>query len=197
MSDTFEQRIDQFIATAPPIPVLLFCPRCHLQHIDEPDERTPEWDNPPHRSHLCHGCGCIWRPADVATNGVRAIETYGKADNWSPDQSPVGAAPRTDKPVAWRWRYVRNRGPGYWTVRQTPIEPMPAQPGLCAIEVEPLFLSCTPATEEIVEALDKVLATSGARGRYHALEYADAVERAEALLSRLTAHQNGASHEER
>src|SRR5574340_600312 len=24
------------------------------------------WDNPPHRSHLCHGCGHIWRPADVA-----------------------------------------------------------------------------------------------------------------------------------
>jgi hypothetical protein len=75
-----------------PLPMLLFCPRCHLQHIDEPDERTPDWTNPPHRSHLCHGCGCIWRPADVATVGVAAIETKGKADNFDagqPAASPV------------------------------------------------------------------------------------------------------------
>lgn len=67
-----------------PIPMILHCPRCHVQHVDEPDERTPEWDNPSHRSHLCHSCGCIWRPADVATEGVRDITTIGKADNWTP-----------------------------------------------------------------------------------------------------------------
>ncbi len=35
----------------------------------------------PHRSHLCHGCGHIWRPADVPTNGVVATKTKGKADS--------------------------------------------------------------------------------------------------------------------
>lgn len=68
-----------------PIPMILYCPECHQQHIDEPDERTPDWDNPPHRSHLCHGCGCIWRPADVATEGVRSIKTAGDADTWGWD----------------------------------------------------------------------------------------------------------------
>jgi len=74
-----------------PIDMVLFCPACGLQHIDEPDGhdqaadkllagRSP-WDNPPHRSHLCHGCGHIWRPADVATNGVAAIRTAGHADS--------------------------------------------------------------------------------------------------------------------
>lgn len=72
-----------------PIPMILHCPSCGLQHIDEPDERTPDWSNPPHRSHLCHGCGCIWRPADVATEGVRTISTAGKADTWKPgDERP-------------------------------------------------------------------------------------------------------------
>lgn len=67
-----------------PIPMILHCPRCGLQHVDEPDERTPDWTNPPHRSHLCHGCRCVWRPADVPTCGVASIETRGKADNWAP-----------------------------------------------------------------------------------------------------------------
>jgi hypothetical protein len=40
---------------------------------------------------------------------------------------------------------------------------------------------------EMREALDRLLATSGARGRYHALEYADAVENAERVLA-LTPH---------
>lgn len=68
---------------ASPIPMVLHCPRCGTQHIDE---ATPEWGNPPHRSHACQnpGCGCIWRPADVATEGVAAIVTRGGADNWAP-----------------------------------------------------------------------------------------------------------------
>lgn len=63
-----------------PIPMILFCPACGLQHIDAPE---PEggWDNPPHKSHLCHGCGHIWRPADVATNGVAEISTRGDHDS--------------------------------------------------------------------------------------------------------------------
>ncbi|WP_186191011.1 hypothetical protein [Burkholderia gladioli] len=80
-------------SSAAPIPMLLFCPRCGTQHIDaeewadDPHDieqgRMRVWSNPPHRSHLCHKCGCIWRPADVATVGVEAIETSGKADTWN------------------------------------------------------------------------------------------------------------------
>lgn len=62
-----------------PLDMLLWCPKCNAQHIDEPSEG---WDNPPHRSHLCHDCGCIWRPADVPTNGVKDIKTAGDADTW-------------------------------------------------------------------------------------------------------------------
>lgn len=66
-----------------PVDLLLFCPNCGRQHIDEPNEATG-WTNPPHRSHLCRtedgGCGHIWRPADVATNGVADIKTQGRRD---------------------------------------------------------------------------------------------------------------------
>lgn len=85
-----------------PIDMVLHCPSCHTQHIDAPDDsrgpikcqRTPMcsepcgewcgWTNPPHRSHLCHQCGTIWRPADVCTNGVTRIATRGKHDTWGP-----------------------------------------------------------------------------------------------------------------
>ncbi len=52
-----------------PLNMVLPCPKCGLLHIDAP-EPSSGWDNPPHKSHLCHGCGTIWRPADVPTNGV-------------------------------------------------------------------------------------------------------------------------------
>jgi hypothetical protein len=73
-----------------PIDMVLHCPACHAQHIDAPsfkaraDKYGAEmdvWTNPPHRSHLCHACGHIWRPADVPTNGVRAVQTKGKKDS--------------------------------------------------------------------------------------------------------------------
>jgi len=72
-----------------PIDMVLHCPACGMQHIDAPEkvsEARPvlygdAWLNPPHRSHLCHGCGHIWRPADVPTNGVAAVKTKGKADS--------------------------------------------------------------------------------------------------------------------
>ena len=85
-------------ADVQPIDMVLHCPVCHAQHIDAPefnntrvdphpsstgeDDPALSWDNPPHRSHLCHKCGTIWRPADVPTNGVAAVSTRGKADNW-------------------------------------------------------------------------------------------------------------------
>jgi len=75
---------------AAPIDMVLYCPQCGAQHIDRP---TKDWDNPPHRSHLCHACGCVWRPADVPTTGVRAVNTCGQADTWGWDgRSLDGAA---------------------------------------------------------------------------------------------------------
>lgn len=77
-----------------PIDMVLHCPACGTQHIDESEPSNArwvngvfwpgdEWDNPPHRSHLCHNQACrhIWRPADVPTNGVAAVKTKGKADS--------------------------------------------------------------------------------------------------------------------
>ena len=79
------------INAMPPIPMILHCPACGLQHIDKadpddhahaaPDGSESRWTNPPHRSHLCHGCGHIWRPADVCTVGVERIETKGRNDS--------------------------------------------------------------------------------------------------------------------
>lgn len=80
-----------------PIDMVLHCPNCGTQHIDysEADAGGAEdaWDNPPHRSHLCHGCGHVWRPADVPTNGVAAVKTAGKND------SPI-ATKAAPEPVA-------------------------------------------------------------------------------------------------
>lgn len=88
-----------------PIDMVLYCPRCQAQHIDKPEQADarkgcgscggtgqsceyPEcmkpWTNPPHRSHLCHQCKHVWRPADVPTNGVAVIKTTGKDDSPSP-----------------------------------------------------------------------------------------------------------------
>lgn len=81
-----------------PIPMILHCPACGMQHIDAQEitdvaalMSEVTWTNPPHRSHLCAGCGHIWRPADVATEGVREIQTKGKAD--SPPVQPYRAWP--------------------------------------------------------------------------------------------------------
>jgi hypothetical protein len=66
------------VGTAP-IDVVLHCPRCGLLHVDAP-EPASGWTNPPHKSHLCHDCGLVWRPADVPTNGVEAVATRGEKD---------------------------------------------------------------------------------------------------------------------
>lgn len=107
--------------TPAPIPMILHCPACGLQHVDraeahEVDEcpasgegcsfgphgpegqsqceycgLPPHWTNPPHRSHLCAGCGHLWRPADVATMGVERINTRGR------DDSPMTGAYRVQR----------------------------------------------------------------------------------------------------
>lgn len=103
--------------TMKPIPMILFCPRCQSQHIDRPNHRNDnnaphsidfqhpddyglacinyetEWTNPPHKSHLCAVCGCIWRPADVPTEGVVEIQTKGSRDNWEVEVPMCGLMP--------------------------------------------------------------------------------------------------------
>lgn len=80
------------------IPMILWCPNCGTQHIDAAEPHAPicaslfetmeagpcdcgRWANPPHKSHLCHNCGHIWRPADVPTTGVAEITTSGIKDH--------------------------------------------------------------------------------------------------------------------
>ncbi len=92
-----------------PIDMILFCPKCGLKHVDEPDppglgvlDGTEDWTNPPHRSHLCRpehgGCGTIWRPADVPTNGVAALVTSGKADTIDLNRVTIAALGSHDRP---------------------------------------------------------------------------------------------------
>jgi|GEM_PF-5800951 len=89
---------DEIPDTPPaPIDMILYCPSCGYQHIDKPDG---EWTNPPHRSHLCHSCGYIWRPADVPTNGVESIRTRGKADNFHGIGQVATAAHEIDETLA-------------------------------------------------------------------------------------------------
>lgn len=82
----------------PPINMVLYCPFCGIKHIDGPEAHFHDkgdgiktWGNPPHKSHLCHGCGCIWRPADVPTNGVASTATRGKNDTWPVSQKEPAA----------------------------------------------------------------------------------------------------------
>lgn len=98
------QALKAAVAALGPIDMLLFCPRCNTQHIDAPEPenefkpphildgsaddpvrplREP-WTNPPHRSHLCHACGHVWRPADVPTNGIAKLKTHGSCDSPKP-----------------------------------------------------------------------------------------------------------------
>lgn len=62
-----------------PVNMIIFCPACGAQHIDAPNLATG-WTNPPHRSHLCHDCGNVWRHCDVLTNGVKSIISKGEKD---------------------------------------------------------------------------------------------------------------------
>lgn len=50
------------------ISMLLTCPDCSTQHIDE-----GEWTTRLHRTHQCQGCLKEWRPANVPTVGVKSL----------------------------------------------------------------------------------------------------------------------------
>lgn len=109
-------RATQLVQMASPRPInmVLHCPHCGNQHIDRQDETvevgtdpmpplrvTAEpWTNPPHRTHLCHFCGFKWRPADVPTNGVKAVKTKGQDD--TPLGTSLGFAVDAMRYQAWR-----------------------------------------------------------------------------------------------
>lgn len=54
-----------------PIPMLLWCPGCGVRHLDEDEYATK-----PHHTHACQHCGMCWRPAVVATVGVRFLPGF-------------------------------------------------------------------------------------------------------------------------
>lgn len=104
-----------------PIDMILFCPECGEQHIDKPESSAlaadaalfggdwpGRWTNPPHRSHLCHRCKCIWRPADVPTNGVAKIKTRGSRDGPSSHtyDDPLGKRTYLEKYAALQEKAV-------------------------------------------------------------------------------------------
>ena len=51
-----------------PIPMILVCPGCDVQHVDE-----DEWTTRSHRTHLCGTCGHEWRPSNRSTVGVESL----------------------------------------------------------------------------------------------------------------------------
>lgn len=52
-----------------PVPSILLCPKCNTQHVDKGVWATVRV----HRTHLCEGCGAIWRPFAYATVGVAEL----------------------------------------------------------------------------------------------------------------------------
>lgn len=128
--------IDPAAIEIQPIDMMLFCPQCSTQHIDQPQPEK-NWDNPPHRSHECQNCSWVWRPADVPTNGVAEIKTAGQRDKtadpilacihaWT--RRPTGAP---GEPVEWVEYCLRcgqqNPGSGEWPAM--PAWPVKAEGG--------------------------------------------------------------------
>lgn len=109
-----------------PIPMILFCPNCGLQHVDREEPHKSHcaisihntigdgagvhctcdrWTNPSHMIHLCAKCKHVWRPADVPTTGVVEIATRGGRDSGAaPIRGNAMVQPAKDKP---QWRHKR------------------------------------------------------------------------------------------
>lgn len=51
--------------------LLLFCPRCKEQHIDEGEFATRA-----HKDHACQHCGLVWRPCKQPSVGVQFFTGY-------------------------------------------------------------------------------------------------------------------------
>jgi len=66
-----EQLLTELDKRAAPVPMILTCPACGERHIDE-----HEFVSKPHHTHACQKCGMCWRPAVVATVGVRFLPGF-------------------------------------------------------------------------------------------------------------------------
>lgn len=81
-----------------PIDVILHCPTCKKQHIDE-----GEWATRPHRTHQCvddaagKGCGMAFTPCAKRTFGVVKIEK----DQFRALSEPPGFTPRLFECHGW------------------------------------------------------------------------------------------------
>jgi hypothetical protein len=67
------QRIEaELEKPTPPLELLIICPRCHLQHVDEGRLATK-----PHRDHACQGCGLTFQASGpVESIGVQFFKGY-------------------------------------------------------------------------------------------------------------------------
>lgn len=54
-----------------PVDMRIVCPACSSLHVDE-----GEFEKKPHHTHACQHCGHVWRPAIVATRGVRFLPGF-------------------------------------------------------------------------------------------------------------------------
>lgn len=69
VEENVSQAAASLLAGVVPVPMVLHCPKCSKQHLDE-----GEYRHVIHKTHLCLFCGHEWRPAKVPTVGVRALE---------------------------------------------------------------------------------------------------------------------------
>lgn len=89
---------------AAPIPMFLCCPMCGTRHIDEGEFATKI-----HHTHSYQKCGLTWRPAVVATVGVRFLPgfknahapTRGESSQADPEKHPA-AGPSAASPTGER-----------------------------------------------------------------------------------------------
>lgn len=76
MTEVLNRTVDQRdSALESPVPMVLFCPECTERHID-----AGEFAEKPHHTHACQSCGFVWRPAVVATVGVRFLPGFRDAE---------------------------------------------------------------------------------------------------------------------
>ncbi|MBB0026785.1 hypothetical protein [Ralstonia pickettii] len=140
MTDWIDEQLTALAATAKPVDMLLLCPACGMQHIDAVETGTTlsrsgldtltetevvTWSNPPHRTHMCHGCGHQWRPADVATNGVAELKTKGRND--SPSAAARRAGELECRHCGWMCRPNDEPSKSFYPLASETKGPTPAQ----------------------------------------------------------------------
>lgn len=147
VTDALVARTQEVERLRAPIDMILPCPNCGMLHVDAPEPEN-NWTNPPHKSHLCHGCGLVWRPADVPTNGVATIATRGERDTYDPavmrgprpvdgsvnlDAMPRGM-PTTEAVAAHEAAHPAPRGGAAWLCYHTD-SPFGAYPAIVTLRV--------------------------------------------------------------